>query len=206
MPFPGKWPSRGKRKNDDKDKTAPKSKKRKVIAAPLPVHVNPTIINVDDDEELLPQGQARTGSESLPTTTVTAAGSISTVLPPLSSPPSSSEDSASLTRPAATVSASSVEPLEAPVTSSRLVTPPLEQPSPVVSSHVSGPYAEYVTGPSESSEREETIVATSKEAEENTAAISGDRLTSSYRLSCASSFRSDPFCRELEHLGPINDA
>ena len=87
-----------------------------------------------------------------------------------------------------------------------LVTPLLEQPSPVVSSHVSGPYAEYVTGPSESSEREETIVATSKEAEENTAAISGDRLTSSYRLSCASSFRSDPFCRELEHLGPINDA
>jgi hypothetical protein len=57
-----------------------------------------------------------------------------------------------------------------------LVTPPLEQPSPVVSSHATGPYAEDVTGPSESSEQEEIIAATSKEVEgaENAAAISGE--------------------------------
>ena len=53
------------------------------------------------------------------------------------------------------------------MSSEGLVTPTLEQPSPVVPSHASVPYTEYVTGSSEFSEREETIAATSKEAEEN---------------------------------------
>jgi hypothetical protein len=47
--FPGKRPSKGKRKHDNSENPAPKMKKQKVAVASLPP--NTTIINVDDDSD-----------------------------------------------------------------------------------------------------------------------------------------------------------
>jgi hypothetical protein len=169
--FPGKRPSRGKRKNEDKleEKPAPKLKKRKITVAPsLPVDA--TIIDIDD-EEILPQVQG-----FLPTTSSVVSESTSTgqsTSPPVSNPPSSPQGSASPIRSATTVVASSVEPPA--TTSSLLDTRPIQQPPVVerISSNPSQPHMEETTVAT-SSDTEETARAISSEVEEIIAVTSSD--------------------------------
>ena len=65
----GKRPSKGKRKSDDKGKSGPKMKKQKTAATAL--CSGPTIINIDDEDDILPQlqGSLPTAAAATPTST-----------------------------------------------------------------------------------------------------------------------------------------